>query len=126
MGSSVFPVGSRVQVVSYGPFRGLRGTIRTVDIIADDSEDPYCFYHIALDGSQAKQAIWFQCDEVELLAAPSLPSQETGRFQFLRNDDYLYPRKTLPQALPQTGRLKQGRKAVHHLPRRTIVLSEGK
>jgi hypothetical protein len=79
MGSSVFPAGSRVPVVSYGPFRGLRGTIRTVDIIADDSEEPYCFYHIALDGSQIKQAIWFEYDEVELVAAPSLASQETGQ-----------------------------------------------
>lgn len=78
MSSSICPVGSRVQVVSYGPFRGLRGTIRTVDVIADDSEAPSCFYYIALDGSQAKPAIWFECDEVELVASLSLASQETG------------------------------------------------
>lgn len=77
MGSSVCPAGSRVQVVSYGPFRGLRGTIRTVDIIADESEDPSCFYQIVLDGSQIKQPIWFEYDEVELVAAPSVASQET-------------------------------------------------
>jgi hypothetical protein len=79
MGSSVFPVGSHVQVVSYGPFRGLRGTIRTVDIIVDDSEEPYCFYHIVLDGSQIKQPIWFECVEVELVVAPFVASQETGQ-----------------------------------------------
>ena len=78
MGNSVFPVGSHVQVVSYGPFRGLRGTIRTVDIIADDSEEPYCFYHIVLDGSQMKQPIWFEYDEIELVAVPSVASQATG------------------------------------------------
>lgn len=77
MGNSVFPAGSRVQVVSYGPFRGLRGTIRIVDIIADDIEEPYCFYHIVLDGSQIKQPIWFECDEVELVAVLSVASQET-------------------------------------------------
>lgn len=79
MGSSVFPVGSRVQVVSYGPFRGLRGTIRIVDTIVDDSEEPYCFYHIALDGSQIKHPIWFEYDEVELIAAPFLANQDTGQ-----------------------------------------------
>jgi hypothetical protein len=79
MAGSVFPAGSRVQVVSYGPFRGLRGTIRAVDIIADDSEEPYCFYHIVLDGSQIKQPIWFEYDEVELVAAPSVASHETGQ-----------------------------------------------
>jgi hypothetical protein len=78
MGSSVFPAGSHVQVVSYGPFRGLRGTFRTVDIIVDDSEESYCFYHIVLDGSQIKQPIWFEYDEVELVAALSVTGQKTG------------------------------------------------
>ena len=79
MGSCVFPVGSRVRVVSYGPFRGLRGTIRTVDLIADDDEDPSCFYHIVLDGSQIKQPIWFTYDEVELVAASAASVEEFCR-----------------------------------------------
>ena len=91
IGSSVFPAGSRVQVVSYGPFRGLRGTIRTVDIIADDSEEAYCFYHIALDGSQNKQPIWFEYDEVELVVALSVTSQETGQFPVVEQRRVLVP-----------------------------------
>jgi hypothetical protein len=91
MGSSVFPAGSHVQVVSYGPFRGLRGTIRTVDIIADDIEEPYCFYHIALDGSQIKQPIWFEYDEVELIAVPSVASQETGQLPNVEKRRVLVP-----------------------------------
>ena len=91
MSNSVFPAGSHVQVVSYGPFRGLRGTIRTVDIIVDESEEPYCFYHIVLDGSQIKQPVWFECDEVELVAASSVASQETGQFLDVEKRRVLVP-----------------------------------
>jgi hypothetical protein len=58
-----------VQVTSYGPFRGLRGTVRSVHIFADDLDEPFCFYLIALDGAQTKEPIWFAYDEVELVAS---------------------------------------------------------
>ena len=58
-------VGSRVRVASYGPFRGMRGTIRTVDTITADLEEPFCFYLVALDGAYIKEPIWFEYDEVE-------------------------------------------------------------
>ena len=60
-------VGSRIRVVSYGPFRGLKGTIRTVDAIPQ-LDDPCCFYHIELEGSSIKEPVWFEHEEVELLA----------------------------------------------------------
>jgi hypothetical protein len=66
-----FPVGSRIRVVSYGPFRGLKGTIRTVDAIPQ-LDEPCCFYYIELEGSSVKEPVWFEHEEVELLA-----SQET-------------------------------------------------
>jgi hypothetical protein len=69
-GVNVFPVGSSVRVVSYGPFRGLRGTIRTIDTISADLEEPFCFYLVALEGAQIQEPIWFQYDEVELVGAP--------------------------------------------------------
>ena len=69
MTNDVFPPGSRVQVISYGPFRSLKGTVRAVDTIAADLEDPCCFYLIALDRAHVKEPIWFQYDEVELVAA---------------------------------------------------------
>ena len=68
MGSHVFPEGSRVQVVSYSPFRGLKGTIRIVHRIAPRIEEPFCFYQIELEGAQVKEPIWFTYEEVELLA----------------------------------------------------------
>lgn len=67
MGSDVFPEGSRVRVVSYSPFRGLKGTIRTVQHIAP-LEDMFCFYKIEIEGAQVKEPIWFTYEEVELLA----------------------------------------------------------
>jgi hypothetical protein len=67
MGSDVFPEGSRVRVVSYSPFRGLKGTIRTVHHIAP-LEELFCFYQIELEGAQVKEPVWFNYEEVELLA----------------------------------------------------------
>ena len=54
----VLQVGSRVRVASYGPFRGMRGTIHTVDTIPADLEDPFCFYLVALDGAHIEEPIW--------------------------------------------------------------------
>ena len=66
----ILPIGSRVCVTSYSPFRGLRGTIRTVDLILphEEGEEPFCFYQITLEGAHIKEPIWFACDEVELVA----------------------------------------------------------
>ena len=47
MKHSIIPVGSRVRVTSYGPFRELHGTIQEVISIGNDWEDPVCFYLIA-------------------------------------------------------------------------------
>lgn len=72
MQNKLLRVGSRVRVTSYGPFRGLRGTIRTFDAIAADLEEPFCFYLVALEGAYVKEPVWFTCDEVELIAEPPL------------------------------------------------------
>jgi hypothetical protein len=66
MSPEVFPVGSRIRVVSYGPFGGLSGTVRTVDTIAH-LEEPFCFYLIALEGAHITEPIWFEYHEVELV-----------------------------------------------------------
>ena len=76
MGVDVLWVGTRVRVTSYGPFRGLTGTIRAVDTISADLEDPFCFYQISLDGSYIREPIWFEYHEVELVAATSVPWYE--------------------------------------------------
>ncbi len=65
----IFPVGSRVRVTGYSPFRGLRGTILTVDTISAELEEPFCFYQIELEGAYIKEPIWFEFDEVELVTA---------------------------------------------------------
>lgn len=72
MGVNVFPIGSWVRVISYGPFRGLRGTIRSVNTISspDLDEEPFCFYLIALEGTHLPEPVWFEYDEVELISAP--------------------------------------------------------
>ena len=68
-------MGSRVCITSYSPFRGLRGTVRDVHTIADDPDDPFCFYLIALDRVHIKEPVWFECTEVEFVAlAGSAPA----------------------------------------------------
>jgi hypothetical protein len=67
---TVLPKGSLVRITGYSPFRGLRGTIRTVDTISAELEEPFCFYLVALDGAQIREPIWFEYDEVELVATP--------------------------------------------------------
>lgn len=77
MGTTLFPVGSLVHVTSYSPFRGLRGPIRKVDAIADDLEEPFCFYLVALEGMSIQEPIWFAYDEVELVGAAFVALQES-------------------------------------------------
>ncbi len=70
MGISVSPVKSRIRVTNYSPFRGLEGTVQIVDRVADDLEEPLCFYLIALEGASIPQPVWFESQEVELIDAP--------------------------------------------------------
>ena len=72
---NVFPVGSRVYVTSYSPFRGLRGTVREANTIASEFEEPFCFYLIELEGAYIQEPIWFEYDEVELIASPLVALQ---------------------------------------------------
>ena len=67
---NIYSPGSLVQVTSYSPFRGLNGTIHMVDNIADDLEEPFCLYQIVLEGTQIKEPIWFEQDEVALVTDP--------------------------------------------------------
>jgi hypothetical protein len=70
------PIGSRVRVTSYGPFREQWGTIRDVHTIAPDLEEPFCYYLIALDSGQRKEPIWFDYSEVELITSSLIALQE--------------------------------------------------
>ena len=71
----VFPIGSRVQVTNYSPFRGLRGTVLTIHMIAAALEEPFCFYLVALEGTYTKEPLWFEYHEVELVASPHVDSR---------------------------------------------------
>jgi hypothetical protein len=61
-----------VYVTSYGPFRGLRGTIRKVNAITASGEEPFCFYLVDLEGTQIKIPVWFMYDEVDEVGPTSL------------------------------------------------------
>ena len=81
LGITVFAVGSRVYVTGYSPFRGLRGTIQAVNTIAIDLEEPFCFYLIALEGTHIQEPIWFEYNEVELVAPPSAVERQVQTMQ---------------------------------------------
>jgi hypothetical protein len=69
MGIHMLSVGSLVYVTSYSPFRGLRGTIRTVHTMAPDLDEPFCFYLVALEEARVREPVWFEYDEVEPIAS---------------------------------------------------------
>ena len=72
MNNQVFPAGTRIRVISYSPFRGLKGTIRKVDTIPGlEAGEAFCFYLVELEGTHIKEPIWFECDEVELVDCQS-------------------------------------------------------
>ncbi len=78
MQTIILPVGSLVDVTSYSPFRGLRGTVQAVNTIADEPEEPFGFYLVALEGTPIQEPIWFEHHEVEaveLVASPSVDLQ---------------------------------------------------
>jgi len=73
MQNNVLPVGSLVDVTSYGPFRGLKGTVQTVSTIADEAEEPFCFYLVDLEATQVQEPIWFEHHEVEAAEVVASP-----------------------------------------------------
>ena len=75
---NVLPEGSLVRITSYSPFRGLKGTIRIVDTITSDLEEPFCFYLVDLDGAWMKEPIWFEYTEMEAITSP-LVAQEAKK-----------------------------------------------
>jgi hypothetical protein len=73
MQTTVLPVGSLVDVTSYCPFRGLKGTVQTVSAIDDGADELFCFYLVDLEGTHIPEPIWFEHNEVvaaEVLASP--------------------------------------------------------
>jgi hypothetical protein len=73
MQTTVLPVGSLVDVTSYSPFRGLKGTVQMVDTIADEAEEPFCFYLVDLEGTHIQEPVWFEHSEVEAAEVVTSP-----------------------------------------------------
>ena len=80
----VFEAGSRVHITSYCPFRGLRGTVQAVDTIAHLA-GTHCFYLVRLEGVQIKEPVWFEYQEVELVAAERSGYLGTGEVKQTSN-----------------------------------------
>lgn len=74
MSNDIFQIGNLVRVTSYGPFRGLKGTIQKVDAINDDPVDPFCFYLVALEETTFPTPIWFEYYELEFIGFPAFSS----------------------------------------------------
>ena len=72
MSSSILPIGTRVYVLNYGPFRGLKGTILASDMLTDDTDEPFGFYLVALTGAAVPGPIWFEYDEVGTVGLPAV------------------------------------------------------
>jgi hypothetical protein len=68
MERDIFPIGSRVHVANDSPFRGRKGTILAIHMIATPGEPTCCFYLVALDAAPLREPLWFEFHEVELVA----------------------------------------------------------
>ena len=88
MENAIFEVGKRVRINSYGPFRGLRGTICKVDAITDLSE-PHCFYLIDLEGAQVRESGWFEQGDVDAVSLHE--SDWLARFGSFQQDQNYSP-----------------------------------
>ena len=73
MHTNVLPVGSLVDVTSYSPFRGLKGTVQMVNTIDDEAEEPFCFYLVDLEGTHIPEPVWFEHNEVEAAEVVTSP-----------------------------------------------------
>jgi hypothetical protein len=81
---NVLPTRSQVYVTSYGPFRGLRGTIQAVHTIGDEGEELFCFYQVALERTSIEKPIWFEYDAIEVLASPSFPPEALNKLTSMK------------------------------------------
>jgi hypothetical protein len=67
LNEDVFPIGSRIHVVNDSPFRGSKGTILAINMIATPGEPTFCFYLVALTGAYLLEPLWFEYREVALV-----------------------------------------------------------
>ena len=67
MQEDVYPIGSRVRVANDSPFRGLKGTILAIHMIATPGKPTFCFYLVALDGAYLRESMRFDSQEVVLV-----------------------------------------------------------
>ena len=63
----IFPIGSRIRVANDSPFRGRKGTILAIHMIATPGEPTFCFYLVALDGARLGVPLWFEYYQVKLV-----------------------------------------------------------
>jgi hypothetical protein len=54
-------------VANGSAFRGRKGTILGIHMIATPCDPTFCFYLAALDGTQLQEPLWFEYHEVALV-----------------------------------------------------------
>ena len=65
MTSNELKIRERVCIASYGPLRGLRGTVRKVYCISRLEDDMlFLFYQVDLEGGYTKEPIWIESEEI--------------------------------------------------------------
>jgi hypothetical protein len=61
------PIYASVCITNYGPFRGLRGTIRAIEALTEDRDSFFCYYLVELEEGPIHLPVWFSSDEVEAI-----------------------------------------------------------
>jgi len=72
MDEPIYTVGTLVQVTSYGPFFGCKGTIRALDFIGEADGAPIVFYLVTLHDEPRKE-LWLEHDAVAAVSGEAGP-----------------------------------------------------
>jgi hypothetical protein len=73
MNESIHTVGTLVQITSYGPFFGCKGTIRALDFLGEADGVPSVFYLVTLHDEPRKE-LWLEHDAVVAVSGEVIPS----------------------------------------------------
>ena len=107
---NILAAGSLVYVTCYGPYWGLRGIIRAVDVIALDAQDSMYFYLVALEDGRIKEPLWLVHDDVA-----EIKGENVSQWRPSKKEPSRVEIEALNIVLNESERVQERREAVREL-----------
>ena len=103
--------GSSVYVTCHGPYWGLRGIIRAVDVIVlADAQEAMYFYLVALHEGQMREPLWLVHDDVA-----ELEGENVSQWRPSRKELSSIEIEALNIVRHESERLQEGHEALYEL-----------